>query len=256
MKVIVEHLGRWSIDILEEMGRMLKMLFTAIYWLFRPPIRFRLIFKQMEFVGVHSTLVVVLTGLFTGAVLALQSYYGFRKFGAESLVGATVALSLTRELGPVLTGLMVTGRVGSAMAAELGTMRVTEQIDAMYTMAVDPVKYLVLPRILAAVLMVPILTVVSDFFGILGGYFVGVKLLGINSGIFLSKIYEIVELSDILNGLYKSVVFGLILALVGCYKGFYTSGGAAGVGRATTASVVLSSVLILVFDYVLTSFLF
>ena len=252
----VEYIGAGATAVLEEMGRMLNLLFASIYWMFRRPFRLRLLFKQMEFVGVHSTLVVVLTGAFTGAVLALQSYYGFRKFGAESLVGATVALSLTRELGPVLTGLMVTGRVGSAMAAELGTMRVTEQIDAMYTMAVEPIKHLILPRILASILMVPVLTVVSDFVGIAGGYFVGVKLLGINSGIFMNKMYEIVEMSDIMNGLYKSVVFGLILSLVGCYKGFYTSGGAAGVGRATTSAVVLSSVLILIFDYILTSFLF
>ena len=252
----MEYIGGESISILEEMGRMVSILFGSIYWLFKRPFRFKLILRQMETVGVNSTLVVVLTGTFTGAVLALQTYYGFRKFGAESLVGATVALSLTRELGPVLTGLMVTGRVGSAMAAELGTMRVTEQIDAMYTMAVEPVKYLVMPRIVAGILMVPVLTVVCDFVGIIGGYFVGVKLLGINSGIFMQKMYEIVKMDDILNGLYKSIVFGLILSLVGCYKGFYTSGGAEGVGKATTASVVLSSVLILIFDYILTSFLF
>jgi phospholipid/cholesterol/gamma-HCH transport system permease protein len=253
---VLEYIGSNAISVLEQMGRMLMLFFSAMLWLFSRPFRVRLLFKQMEIVGVNSTLVVILTGAFTGAVLALQTFYGFRKFGAESLVGATVALSLTRELGPVLTGLMVTGRIGSAMAAELGTMRVTEQIDAMYTMAVEPVKYLILPRILAAVLMVPVLTVVSDFVGILGGYFVGVKLLGINSGIFLNKMYEIVEFDDIYNGLIKSVIFGLILSLVGCYKGFYTEGGAAGVGKSTTEAVVLSSVLILVSDYMLTSFLF
>ena len=252
----IEYIGSRAIKTLEDMGRMISLLFSSVYWLFRPPFRFRLIFKQMEFVGVNSTVVIILTGCFTGAVLAFQTFYGFRKFSAESLVGATVALSLTRELGPVLTGLMVTGRVGSAMAAELGTMRVTEQIDAMYTMAVEPVKYLIVPRIVAAVLMVPVLTIICDYFGILGGYFVGVKLLGINSGIFISKIEEIVKFDDIYNGLIKSVVFGLILALVGCYKGFYTEGGAEGVGKATTQAVVLSSVLILMSDYMLTSFLF
>ncbi|MFC1855191.1 MlaE family ABC transporter permease [Thermodesulfobacteriota bacterium] len=256
MLKLMEYIGSRTIAILEEMGRIIMLLSSAVFWMFRRPFRFGLLFKQMEFVGVNSTLVVVLTGGFTGGVLAMQTYYGFRKFGAESLVGATVALSLTRELGPVLTGLMVTGRVGSSMAAELGTMRVTEQIDAMYTMAVDPVKNLVLPRILAAILMLPVLTVVCNFVGVIGGYLVGVKLLGINSGIFLSKMYEIVKLDDIYNGLYKSIVFGLILALVGCYKGFYTKGGAAGVGRATTSAVVLSSVLILIFDYILTSFMF
>jgi phospholipid/cholesterol/gamma-HCH transport system permease protein len=253
---LMERIGAATLSVFEDMGRMLLLLINTLSWLFRPPFRFRLLVKQMEVVGVNSSVVVVLTGIFTGAVLALQTSYGLRKFGAESLVGTTVALSLTRELGPVLTGLMVTGRVGSAMAAELGTMRVTEQIDAMYTMAVEPVKYLVLPRILATVIMLPILTIVCDFIGIVGGYFVGVKLLGINSGIFMQKIYEIVKTDDIFNGLYKTLVFGLILSLVGCYKGFYTTGGAAGVGKATTEAVVLSSVLILVFDYVLTSFLF
>jgi phospholipid/cholesterol/gamma-HCH transport system permease protein len=256
MLKFIEYIGSKTIKALEDMGRMLSLLFSSVYWLFGPIFRFRLIFKQMEFVGVNSTVVIILTGCFTGAVLAFQTFYGFRKFSAESLVGATVALSLTRELGPVLTGLMVTGRVGSAMAAELGTMRVTEQIDAMYTMAVEPVKYLIVPRIVAAILMLPVLTIICDFIGILGGYFVGVKLLGINSGIFLSKIYEIVKFDDIYNGLIKSVVFGLILALVGCYKGFYTEGGAEGVGKATTQAVVLSSVLILMSDYMLTSFLF
>ncbi len=251
-----EYIGAKVLSILEEMGRIVSLFVNVLLWSLRPPIRLRLLFKQMEFVGVNSTLIVMLTGAFTGAVLALQTYYGFRKFSAESLVGSTVALSLTRELGPVLTGLMVTGRVGSAMAAELGTMRVTEQIDAMYSMAVEPVKYLVVPRIIAAALMLPILTIICDFVGVIGGYFVGVKLLGINSGIFLSKIYEIVELDDIYNGLIKSFVFGVILAIVGCYKGFYTKGGAEGVGNATTQAVVMASVMILISDYILTSLMF
>ncbi|MFZ2800702.1 MAG: ABC transporter permease, partial [Syntrophorhabdus sp.] len=192
----------------------------------------------------------------TGMVLALQSYYGFRKFGSEGLVGATVALSMTRELGPVLTSLMVTGRAGSAMAAELGTMRVTEQIDALTVMALNPIKYLVTPRIIASFLMLPLLTVIADFVGIIGGYLVGVKLLGINEGAYIDKTITFLELNDIYNGLVKAAVFGIILSVVSCYKGFYTKGGAEGVGRSTTAAVVISSVTILVTDYILTSFMF
>ncbi len=189
-------------------------------------------------------------------VFALQSYYGFKMFGGESLVGATVALGVTRELGPVFTALMVTGRVGSAMTAELGTMKVTEQIDALHTMSVNPIHYLVMPRIVAAILMLPVLTIVSDFVGILGGYFVGVELLKINSGIFIAKIVEYVDFEDIYNGLIKAACFGLILSLIGCYKGINTTGGAEGVGKATTQSVVLSSITIFISDYFLTSFMF
>ncbi|MBU1149436.1 MAG: ABC transporter permease, partial [Proteobacteria bacterium] len=219
-------------------------------------LKLRNIFKQMEFVGVKSIFVVVLTGTFTGMVMALQGYHGFRMFSAESLVGSTVALGMTRELGPVLTSLMVTARAGSAMAAELGTMRVTEQIDALYVMAVNPVKHLIVPRVIAGVLMVPLLTVVADFVGILGGYFVGVHILGINSGVFVKNITRLVELDDIYNGLVKAACFGLILSLIGCYKGFNTRGGAEGVGRATTEAVVLASITILISDYFLTAIMF
>jgi phospholipid/cholesterol/gamma-HCH transport system permease protein len=224
--------------------------------MFRPPFKLHNIFKQMEFVGVKSIFVVVLTGTFTGMVMALQGYHGFRMFSAESLVGSTVALGMTRELGPVLTSLMVTARAGSAMAAELGTMRVTEQIDALYVMAANPVKHLIVPRVIAGVLMVPLLTVVSDFTGILGGYFVGVHILGINSGIFIKNMTRLVDLNDIYNGLVKAACFGLILSLIGCYKGFNTYGGAEGVGRATTEAVVLASIAILISDYFLTAIMF
>ena len=223
---------------------------------FSPPLRVKNFFKQMEFIGVNSILVVVLTALFSGMVLALQGYYGFRKFGGESLLGATVALSLTRELGPVLTSLMVTARAGSAIAAEIGTMRVTEQIDALESMAVNPLHYLVTPRLWAGFLMVPLLTVVANVVGIAGGYLIGVVLLNIDPGVFINKMVELVELSDITNGLYKAVVFGGLLALVGCYKGYHARGGAEGVGKATTEAVVISSVGILILDYILTSLLF
>jgi phospholipid/cholesterol/gamma-HCH transport system permease protein len=243
-------------SLIGDMGGLMILLVQSFVLAFRKPFKLRDILKQMEFIGVDSVLVVVITGTFTGAVLALQSYYGFRKFGAEGLVGATVALSMTRELGPVLTSLMVTGRAGSAMAAELGSMRVTEQIDALVVMALNPVKYLIVPRVVASLIMLPILTIISDFVGIVGGYLVGVKLLGINEGAFISKIIKHVEFEDIYNGLIKAAVFGIILSVASCYKGFYTKGGAEGVGRSTTEAVVLSSVTILIVDYLLTSLLF
>ena len=239
-----------------EFGGIWIMFMSTAHWTFRRPLRLNAIFKQMEFIGVKSLWVVIVTGGFTGMVLALQTYYGFRRFSSEGLVGTTVALSMTRELGPVLTGLMVTGRAGSAIAAELGTMRVTEQIDALTVMALNPVKYLVVPRVVASLLMLPLLTVIADFMGIVGGYFVGVKLLGINEGIFIGRMVKYVDLEDIYNGLAKAACFGVILAVVACYKGFSTKGGAEGVGRATTETVVISSITILVADYVLTSLMF
>jgi phospholipid/cholesterol/gamma-HCH transport system permease protein len=251
-----EKIGRSMYEGMEQMGRILLLFLSALSWLVRPPLKVRNIFKQMEFVGVKSIFVVVLTGTFTGMVLALQSYHGFRLFSAEGLVGSIVALSMTRELGPVLTSLMVTARAGSAMAAELGSMRVTEQIDAMYVMAANPIQHLVVPRIVAGVLMVPLLTAISDFMGIIGGYFVGVTILNINEGVFMKNIFKYVELNDIYNGLIKAAVFGLLMSLIGCYKGFYTSGGAEGVGRATTEAVVLASISILVSDYFLTAIMF
>jgi phospholipid/cholesterol/gamma-HCH transport system permease protein len=249
-------IGRPVETFLGEIGRVWAMLMQTAYWTFQPPFRMQELFRQMEFVGVKSLLVVIITGTFTGMVLALQTYYGFRRFSSEGLVGATVALSMTRELGPVLTSLMVSGRAGSAMAAELGTMRVTEQIDALTVMALNPIKYLVVPRVLASLFMLPILTSIANFMGILGSYFVGVHLLGINEGVFVARMVKYVELNDIYNGLAKAAVFGLIMAVISCYKGYNTMGGAVGVGRATTEAVVASSVTILIADYILTSLMF
>ncbi|MBU2549062.1 MAG: ABC transporter permease [Proteobacteria bacterium] len=256
MTKILETLGGFAIRSIEEMGQIMMIFINALLWTFRPPLRVRALFKQMEFVGVNSLFVVVLTGAFTGGVFTLQTYHGFSMFGAESLVGPTVAFAMARELGPVLTSLMVTGRAGSAMAAELGTMRVTEQIDALYVMAANPVKYLVVPRILAGILMLPLLTVLANFVGVVGGYIVAVHLLNINAGLFIGNIVEYLKMGDILNGLVKSAVFGGILTLIGCYKGFYARGGAEGVGRATTEAVVMASVLILVSDYIMTAIMF
>ncbi len=253
MRELFERLGLWAERTVATTGEIALMLFQAMAWMLVPPLKLRNTFRQMEFVGVQSIFVVVLTGAFTGAVLALQSYNALKRFGAESLVGPTVALSMARELGPVLTGLMVTGRAGSAMATELGTMRVTEQIDALYTMAVNPIKHLVSPRILAGVLMLPLLAIVTDFIGIVGGYFVGVKMLNINPGVYIGRTVDYVKPEDIFDGLIKAAVFGLILSLVACYNGFNTRGGAAGVGEAATRSVVMGCVLILISDYFLTS---
>lgn len=255
MKKYLERIGRHTEVFMTSTGLMAIMLGQATVFAFTPPVKFRNIFKQMEFVGVQSLFVIILTGTFTGMVLALQSFNALKRFGAESLVGPTVALSMARELGPVLAALMVTGRAGSAMATELGTMRVTEQIDALFTMAINPIKYLVVPRIIAGVCMFPVLTVITEFVGVAGGYLVGVRLLGINPGIYIGRTIDFVQVEDIFTGLSKSVVFGLISTLVACYYGFYTKGGAEGVGRAATSSVVTGSILILISDYLMSTFM-
>lgn len=256
MKEFFERLGMMAQSFINVSGQMVIMLAQSAYYLFIPPYKLRNIFKQMEFVGVKSLFVVILTGAFTGMVLAMQSYNALKRFGAESLVGPTVALSMARELGPVLTALMVTGRAGSAMATELGTMRVTEQIDAMFTMGVNPVRHLVVPRIVAGLTMLPLLAVVTDFVGVVGGYLIGVKLLGINPGVYIGRTIDFVNVDDIMYGLTKSFFFGIIITLVASFEGFNTTGGAEGVGRAATNAVVLSCVLILISDYMLTSLMF
>lgn len=256
MKRHIADLGQTVLDATTAVGQATLLLAETLAWTLRPPYRFRLLFQAMEFVGVGSLFIVLLTGLFTGAVFALQGAGAFKLFNAESLVGSTVAISLARELSPVLTGLMVTGRAGSGIATELGTMRVTEQIDALYTMAVNPVQYLVVPRFLAGLIMVPVLSVLFTLVGMVGAYFVGVVLLNIDKGIFLGKTRWFVDPEDLTSGILKAFVFGGILTMVGCYKGYYASGGARGVGLATTQAVVYGSVLILVADYFLTALMF
>jgi len=241
---------------IEGFGSALLLLWEAVFWLFRPPFRPMLFFQAMEFVGVGSLFIVVLTGLFTGMVFSVQTIGIFRLFNAETLVGGTVALALMRELAPVLSSLMVTARVGSAIATELGTMAVTEQVDALFTMAVNPVQYLVTPRIVAGALMLPLLTGFCDLVGIGGSYYVSVHILNVDGGMFMDKIRLYATPWDVTSGLIKSSVFGVILTLVGCYKGLNARGGARGVGLATTQSVVLSSILILVADYFLTILLY
>ncbi|TAK08176.1 MAG: ABC transporter permease [Candidatus Manganitrophaceae bacterium] len=251
-----EKLGSGLLGFLTEMGAVSLLFFRAFLWVFTPPLRFRNIAKQMEAVGVQSIPVVLITASFTGMVLALQSYTGFKRFNAEGLVGTVVALSMTRELGPVLTGLIVAGRAGAAMAAELGTMKVTEQIDALATMAVNPVKYLITPRLLAGMLMLPMLTIFSDLIGIVGGYLISVQMLEANPGIYIRRTIQYLETTDIWGGILKSAVFGIIIATISCYKGFNAEGGAEGVGRATTGAVVIAEMMILISDYFLTAFLF
>jgi phospholipid/cholesterol/gamma-HCH transport system permease protein len=249
-------IGIWVTRFLDESGRIMVLFIKTLIWTFRPPFDFHNLIKQMEDVGLKSIPVILITGGFTGMVLALQSYNGFKRFNAEAFVGTVVALSMTRELGPVLTGLMVSGRVGSAMAAELGTMQVTEQIDALYTLAINPIQYLIVPRLLASMIVVPILTVFADLMGILGGLLISVYLLDANPTTYTKRTYDFLDLDDIYIGLFKALVFGMIIAAIGCYQGFTTRGGAEGVGRSTTKAVVMASLLILVANYFVTALFF
>jgi phospholipid/cholesterol/gamma-HCH transport system permease protein len=251
----LEQIGGKTLSLIQEMGRMLLFLLTTFAWLVRPPIRWFQMIKQLHFIGFKSTFVVVLTALFTGMVLGLQGYYTLRKFGSEALLGSAVALSMIRELGPVLAALMVTARAGSAMTAEIGIMRITEQIDALDTMAVNPQQYLVAPKLVAGLIGVPLLVALFDVVGIWGGYLVGVDLLGVSAGSYWSSIESAVDWKDVYGGILKSISFGLIITWVCCYKGYYTRMSAEGLGTATTEAVVLSAVLILVWDYFLTSVL-
>ena len=256
LRLAAEGIGERVYGMVQDLGSVSTMFLQVVTGSVRRPFDFRNIVKQMEEVGVRSMPVVLVTATFTGMVLALQSFSGFQRFGATSLVGTVVALSITRELGLVFAGLMVSGRVGASMAAELGTMKVTEQIDALVTLATDPVKYLVVPRVLAATIVLPILVVFADLVGILGGYFVAVHLMGANPHVYIAKTYQYLEFKDIYTGLVKAAVFGTLIALISCHHGFIAQGGAEGVGRATTRAVVTSSMMVLVSDYFMTSLMF
>jgi phospholipid/cholesterol/gamma-HCH transport system permease protein len=224
-------------------------------WVIRPPYRFIELFKCMDFVGVQSVFIVSLTGLFSGMVLALQTTHSLRQFSAEGVVGSVVAISLTREISPVFAALMVTARAGSAMAAELGNMRVTEQIDALTTMSVSPVQYLVTPRMVASIIMLPLLCVLYSCVGMVGAWLVAVESLGVDPGVFIANIEKYLTLNDFTMGLIKCAVFGFIISTISCYQGFFASGGARGVGIATTRAVVQSAVVCLIANYVITSWL-
>jgi phospholipid/cholesterol/gamma-HCH transport system permease protein len=226
---------------------------NALLWMCTSPLKFRRVVEQISFIGVKSTVIVLLTGAFTGMVLSLQAFYALNKFGGESLLGPTVALSLIRELGPVVSALMVTGRAGSALASEIGIMRITEQIDAMEIMAVNPYRYIIVPNMVAAVIAFPVLGAFFSLIGIWGGYLVGVEILGLSAGTYFGEMSNYLDMADIRMGFYKSLSFGMIVAWICCYKGYYTEYGAKGVGKATTQAVVISSVLILIWDYFVTS---
>lgn len=249
-------LGRWALGMLAALGRLATFAGLATSHVFRPPFYVRLIWRQMLFIGYYSLPVVGMTAMFTGFVLALQIYEGSSRFNAESTVAAIVVVGITRELGPVLAGLMLAGRVGAAIAAEVGTMRVTEQIDALTTLSTNPYKYLVAPRMIAGALTLPMLVLVADIIGVFGGYIIGVHRLGFNPGAYLKNTYDFVETVDVVSGLVKASVFGYIVALMGCYHGYNSKGGAQGVGRATTEAVVSGSVLILISNYFVTEIFF
>jgi phospholipid/cholesterol/gamma-HCH transport system permease protein len=256
MTTILDRIGRTFIRVFEQTGLWFDALWRTITWALRPPYDVKEWFRQMVRVGVDSIPVVFLTTMFTGMVMALQVYQGFARVHAEQFVGSVVALAMLRELSPVLVGLMVTGRVGSSMAAEIGTMRVTEQLDALKALATEPIQYLFVPRVIAGIVMLPFLCILGDALGIYGGYLVAVKLLKTNPVVYKVNTFQFLQLSDLWTGLIKAGAFGLILTLTGCVRGYYTSGGAEGVGRATTNAVVSASLIILLSDFFLTKILF
>ncbi len=249
-------IGAAFLGFLAATGRLAMFAGAALATAFSPPFYPRAMLRQMLDIGYFSLPVVGLTAIFTGMVLALQSYTGFSRFAAESAIATVVVLSVTRELGPVIAGLMVAGRVGAAMAAEIGTMRVTDQIDALTTLSVNPLRYLVLPRLIAGLVTLPLLVFVADIIGVFGGYLVAIYKFGFNPQAYLARTQQYLEASDVVSGLIKAAVFGFIVALMGCYHGYHSRGGAQGVGQATTYAVVSASILILVLDYGITQALF
>lgn len=252
----LEYLGRQTIDFLQKVGVLSIFIAKTITSLTRRPVYLSLILRQIIFIGYFSLPVVAMTAIFSGAVLALQSYTGFSRFSAEGSVATVVVLSITRELGPVLAGLMVAGRVGASIAAEIGTMKVTEQIDALFTLSTDPIKYLVVPRVVAALLTMPCLVLIGDIIGVMGGYLVSVYKLDFNSTSYIKNTVEYLEIIDVVSGLVKAAVFGFIIAIMSCYHGYYSDKGAKGVGSATTDAVVSSSILILLSNYLITELFF
>ncbi len=253
---VLQPIGRTVLMCLQAAGRLTLFAASALSHGLRPPLYLRLIGRQMIEIGFYSLPVVGLTAIFTGMVLALQSFTGFARFSAESAIPNVVVISITRELGPVLAGLMVAGRVGAAMAAEIGTMRVTEQIDALDKLATNPFKYLVVPRLIAGVTMLPLLVLTADIIGVFGGYLVSIYKLGFNPAIYLKNTIDFVKAQDVISGLVKASVFGFIITLMGCYHGYNSRGGAQGVGAATTNELVSACIFILFSNYFFTEMLF
>ncbi|MGE0224880.1 MAG: MlaE family ABC transporter permease [Acetobacteraceae bacterium] len=253
---ILGTIGRFVLDACVTTGALARFAGEAVSYWFRPPFYWRLFAGSLVEIFYFSLPVVALTAVFTGMVLALQSYTGFSRFSAQSAVANLVVLSVTRELGPVLAGLMVAGRIGAATAAEIGTMRVTDQVDALTTLSTNPIRYLVAPRLLAGCIALPLLVVVADLLGVLGGYIVSTVKLGFNSAVYLTNTVNFVQAEDVISGLVKAAVFGFLITLLGCFHGYRSRGGAQGVGSATTSAVVSASILILAFDYILTELFF
>jgi len=253
---IVNQIGKTTIEFTRKVGAVSQFIGLTLISIFRLPLYLGMIWKQFLSIGFYSLPVVAMTSFFSGAVLALQSYVGFSRFSAESSIATVVVLSITRELGPVLAGLMVAGRVGASIAAEIGTMRVTEQIDALYTLSTNPIKYLVLPRVIASVITLPCLVLIGDIIGVMGGYLVSVYKLGFNSTNYIVNTFKYLETVDVVSGLVKAATFGFIIAVVSCYNGYYSDKGAKGVGSATTAAVVQSSIFILISNYLITELFF
>ena len=247
----LDALGGRTLEVVESLGRFGTFLAAASVALVSPPFKLSAFLDRVHYIGYRSLLIILLTGSFTGMVLGLQVYLTLVRFGSEAYLGPAVALSLIRELGPVLSALMVTGRAGSALTAEIGIMRITEQIDALTVMALNPMRYLVAPSILAGLVTFPLMTALFNTVGIFGGYLVGVELLGLSQGTYFGEMQTFVDMQDIMTGVWKSLSFGVIVTWVCTYKGFHVGHGAEGVARATTQAVVLSSVLILVWDYFL-----
>jgi phospholipid/cholesterol/gamma-HCH transport system permease protein len=252
---LVQSLGRNTTQRVQILGRCGVFLALSLYYIVKPPYRFSRVIKEIEFIGVKSLLIIFVTSLFTGMVLALQGYYTLNKFGAEGMLGSAVALSIIRELGPVLCALMVTGRAGSAMTAEIGIMKMTDQVPALEMMAIDPIQFIVSPKILAALIVLPLLTAYFDVVGIIGGYLVGVKLLGVNEGAYFGEMISATSFHDIYGGFLKAITFGLLISWLCSFVGYISTPTTEGVSRATTNAVVLTSVSILMVDYILTSVL-
>jgi len=258
--IFVRAIGASTIRYLRRMGTMGLFLLKALFYILVPPLKFRRVVRQIHFIGFQSTMVIILTGCFAGMVLGFQGYNSLRQFGSDAFLGPAVGLALIKELGPVFSAFVVTGMAGSAITAEIGIMRISEQVDALELMGLNPYRYLVVPNFLAVMICLPLLTAIFDVVGIFGGYLIGVKLLGVNAGVYFSEMAAYVDMADVLEGIYKSFSFGILIIWVCCFKGYYTGiftgFGAEGVSRSTIQAVVMSFVLILVWDYFMTSLLF
>jgi len=255
IKKLIEQLGFYVIDVIENLGQVITFMYRFFYWCHRPPYRFQLMFEQIYFVGNKSLFIIILSASFTGMVFAYQTYFGFQLISVDSLVGPIVSISLAKELAPVLTGLIVAGRAGAAMAAQIGSMKVTEQIDALEVMGISSYQYLAVPRIIAGTVAVPMLSVVFNLVGNIGSWFIGTKALMIDEVMYFSKLSEFMFVEDLVQGIIKAVFFGFIISVVGCYFGFKVEKGAVGVGKGTNLAVVWGMILVLILDYFLTSFL-